>query len=328
MIFCKISCISGKEEIFYIEMIGLIFKLVVFIMNSRQLQYAIALSQTLNFSQVADQLGISQPSLSKQILNLESELGIKLFDRNHSPMTVTPAGAYFLQEARELLYKEDQLYKGLDRFKSGENGRLIIGVTPFRSLYLMPGLVRRIKERYPGVQVVLHEANSTQLRKDAAEGKFDFAVVNLPVDESVLDVTPIEPDTLVLAVPKAMGQLLPENVGESVSFAQVRNLPFVVLGQSQELRQLFDKLCALADFHPNIAAEVVGVTTAWAMAHAGVGAALLPLQFVANQHFDENLILLSIKNIAYTRQPAIVTRRGQYVSDYARYAMDLLQENK
>lgn len=296
-------------------------------MNSRQLQYAILLSETLNFSQVADQLGMSQPSLSKQILALEAELGIKLFDRNHSPMTVTPAGEYFIEEARELLYKEDQLYKALDRFKSGESGRLVIGITPFRALYLMPAIVRRIKARFPGVRIVLHEASAAQLRKEAVEGKYDFAVLNLPVDESVLDVTPIEPDTLVLAVPECLLDKLPQTTGSELDFAQAKNLPFVVLGQSQELRQLFDKLCASADFHPHIAAEVVGVTTAWAMAHAGVGAALLPLQFISSQNFDGNLRLFTIRNNSYTRQPAIVTRRGQYISDYARYAMELLQKH-
>lgn len=297
-------------------------------MNSRQLQYAILLSETLNFSQVADRLGISQPSLSKQILSLEAELGIKLFDRNHSPLTMTPAGEYFIQEARELLYKEDQLYKGLDRFKSGENGRLVIGVTPFRSLYLMPGIVRAVKAKYPGVQVVLHEANSAQLRKDAVEGRHDFAILNLPVDESVLDTVPIEPDTLVLAVPGCLLDRLPRDVETDLDFSQTKDLPFVVLGQSQELRQLFDKLCAAADFHPNIAAEVVGVTTAWAMAHAGIGAALLPLQFISSQHFDDSLCLFTIRNNSYTRQPAIVTRRGQYISEYARYAMELLQKTQ
>lgn len=295
-------------------------------MNSRQLQYAILLSETLNFSQVADRLGISQPSLSKQILALEAELGIKLFDRNHSPMTITPAGEFFLQEARELLYKEDQLYKGLDRFKSGENGRLVIGVSPFRSLYLMPAIVRKVKKKFPGVRVVLHEASAAQLRKEAVEGKYDFALLNLPVDESVLDVMPIEPDTLVLAVPESLLHLLPDVSGTSVDFSQAKDLPFVVLGQSQELRQLFDKLCAGADFHPHIAAEVVGITTAWAMAHAGVGAALLPLQFLSSQSFDDKLHLFTIRNNAYTRQPAIVTRRGQYISDYARYAMELLRK--
>ncbi len=296
-------------------------------MNTRQLQYAILLSETRNFSQVAARLGMSQPSLSKHILTLESELGIKLFDRNHSPMTVTPAGEYFLQEARELLYKQDQMYKGLDRFKSGKQGKLVIGVTPFRSLYLMPGIVRKIKAKYPGVQVVLHEASSAQLHKDAVEGKHDFAVLNLPVDESVLDAVPIDPDILVVAVPGCLLDRLPKDVDSEIDFDQAKDLPFVCVGQGQELRQLFDKLCAAADFRPNITAEVVGVSTAWAMAHAGVGAALLPLQFVSSQSFDDSLCLFTLRNISYTRQPAIVTRRGQYISEYARYAMELLKQN-
>lgn len=298
-------------------------------MNTRQIQYAIALSKTLNFSQTADELGITQPSLSKQIMNLENELGVKLFNRNHSPMTLTPAGEFFVIHAQELIYKEDQMVKGLESFQSGEHGKLTIGVTPFRSLYLMPDIVKKIKKEYPGVRVTLVEASSAQLRKEVVEGKFDFAVVNLPVDESILDVTTLEPDTLVLAVPKNMANCLPENKSNepiSIDFSKAEKLPFVVLGQGQELRELFDKLCASADFNPDIATEVVGVTTAWAMARAGVGAALLPLQFIENQYFDDNLALYKIKNKLYQRQPAIVCRRGQYMSDYAKFAIKLLTQ--
>ena len=292
-------------------------------MNSRQLQYAITLSQVLNFSQAAETLGISQPSLSKQILSLESELGVKLFDRDHSPLRLTAAGSYFIPRAKQMLYDEAQLYKAMTQFESGESGKLVIGVTPFRSLYLMPELVKKVKQRFPGVQVVLHEVNSQQLRKEATEGNYDFAIVNLPLDDALLEVTPLEPDTLVLAVPNALVDKLP-GTGGQIDFADAKDLPFVVLGKNQELRQLFDKLCAAADVQPDIAAEVVGVTTAWAMAHAGVGAALLPLQFVRNEHFDKDLTLFTIKDNTYSRQPAIVNRRGQYLSEYARYAMDIL----
>ncbi len=296
-------------------------------MNTLHIQYAIALSKTLNFSQTAEELGITQPSLSKQIMNLENELGVKLFDRNHSPMTLTPAGEYFITHAQQLLYKEEQMIKGIESFQSGEHGKLTIGVTPFRSLYLMPDIVKKVKKEYPGVRVTLVEANSAQLRKEIVEGKYDFAVVNLPVDESVLDVTTLEPDTLVLAVPKSMAQNLPQSDVDkitSIDFSVAKDLPFVVLSQGQELRTLFDKLCAGADFNPDISAEVVGVTTAWAMARAGVGAAILPLQFLENQYFDENLVLYKIKSKLYQRQPAIVCRRDQYMSDYAKYAIKLL----
>lgn len=296
-------------------------------MNSRQLQYAILLSQVLNFSQVAEQIGISQPSLSKQILGLENELGIKLFDRNHTPLTMTPAGEYFIEYAKDLLYKEDQMHKAMEQFRSGDNGRLVIGVSPFRSTYLMPDIVKKVKAKYPGIQVVLREENSTLLRKEAAEGKFDFAIVNLPVDDALMDIVPLEADTLVLAVPNAMTGMLPPSTGgphPSVDWSCVDTLPFVVVSPTQELRHLFNRMCAAADIRPNIAVEVMSISTAWAMAHAGVGAALLPLQFISSQHFDDNLTLYTIRSNEYSRQPVIITRRGQYESEPARYAKELL----
>lgn len=296
-------------------------------MNTKQLQYVLALSETRNFSQVAEQLGITQPALSKQIQHIEKELGVKLFDRNHSPLTLTPAGEYFVRSAREMVYQEEQLRKAMEQFHSGDSGRLVIGVTPFRSLYLMPELVKKIRARYPGVSIVLHEVNSAQLRKDAAEGKCDLAVVNLPVDTALLDVIPLEQDTLVLAIHKRLVEGLPlDTTGKNVTveMGQLQNVPFVVLSPGQELRKLFDGLCTAANFHPTIAAEVVGVTSALAMAKAGVGAAVLPLQFVHSLNWDDNLALYAIKNSLYSRQPAVVTRRGQVRTPYADYAIRLL----
>lgn len=296
-------------------------------MNARQLKYAIILSETRNFSQAAEQLGVSQPTLSKQIIHLEGELGLKLFDRDCTPLELTPAGEFFMNKARELLYAEEQLEKSLGRFRTGENGRLTIGVTPFRSMSLMPELVKKIKAKYPGVKVVLHEANAGQLRKDAVEGTCDFVILNLPVEDPLLQVTPIAPDALALAVPDSLaaGLQFPEKKsGETIDLQEAKALPFVTLGQGQELRQLLEKLCAADGFYPNIAAEVVSITTAWAMARAGVGAVLLPLQLA--EMADEKLRLYPLREGLYSRQPAVVTRRGQYVSEYAAYAIELLQK--
>lgn len=300
-------------------------------MNRKQLQYVIELSEDLNFSVVAERLGITQPALSKQVLALEKELDIKLFDRNNIPMTLTAAGEHFVAEAKKLIYREDQLVRSMEDYKTGKLGKLEIGISPFRSLYLIPDIVNKVKEKFPGVTVVLHEDGSDILRKNAVEGKYDFAVVNLPVDESVLDVKLIEADTLVLAVPEKFAFNLPtsskNNIPE-IDFKACKSIPFVVVSPLQEMRQLFDKLCAEAEFTPDVATEVVGVSTAWSMSRAGVGATLLPLQFVKNFDFDENMSLYTLKNCHYSRQPAVVTRRGQFVSEYAKYAIGLLiQEN-
>lgn len=294
-------------------------------MNARQLEYAIRLARVRNFSQVAEELKISQPALSKQILNLESELGVKLFDRNTNPLKLTPAGEHFVQEAQELLYREDQLLRSMERFRSGEAGELIIGVTPFRSSYLMPGIVAKLRRKFPGIRVRLAEYGSDILRREVAEGRYDLAVVNLPVDESVLEARPLEKDQLVLVLRRELLEKAPSLRGqESVDFAQCGELPFVVVGQTQEMRQLFEKLCARAAIHPPIAAEVVGLTTMWDMACAGVGAALLPMQFVERKAGEE-MAILPLRELIYSRQVAIVTKRGQYLSEAARYTIDLLE---
>lgn len=295
-------------------------------MNSRQLQYVITLNKTRSFSQASEMLNITQPALSKQILNLEKELGIKIFDRNTVPFTVTPAGEYFIREAEKRLYQEDQLLRSLEQFKSGQKGRLVIGISPFRNLYMMPAIIKQFKQKYPGVHVVVHEPNSTQLRKDAAEGKYDFAIVNLPVDESVLSVTLLEKEALALAVPNELvGKIPGAKQGGQLSFAQCKDLPFVVVGQNQEMRRYFDSLCAGSNIHPEIAVEVVGgVTSAWSMARAGIGATILPLTLVKDAPPEDNLTLFTLSDTSFSRQPAIVTRRGQYLSDYAKYAISLL----
>lgn len=300
-------------------------------MNNRQLKYAIELSKSLNFSQVAKKLNISQPALSKQILGLENELNVKLFDRNTNPLKLTAAGEYFLSEAQKLLFQEDMLVRSMDDFKSGKRGQLVIGTTPFRSQYLIPKIAKRFKEKYPEVKIILKESGSEILRKETAEGNFDLSIVNLPVDESILDVTPIESDILVLAVPKDMAENLPFSYDDTlpqISLDSCKDIPFVTVSKNQEMRQLLDKCCALSNFKPNIAMEVIGISTAFSMCLEGVGATLIPLQYINHLNEPESVRLFSLKHNVYSRQPAIIWRHGQYISEYAKYFISLLTEKK
>lgn len=301
-------------------------------MNSRHIQYAILLSELRNFSQAAESLGMSQPAFSKQIMNLEKDLGVKLFDRKSLPLKLTPAGEFFIREAKLLLDKETQLFRTMERFRSGEQGTVTIGITPFRATYLLPNMIRKFHEDYPGVQVVVREAGSNVLRQGAIDGHYDFAIVNLPVDESVLDIIPLESDTLVLAIPTTLSHTLPcadadtSSIPE-IAFEDCKDLPFIVVGSNQEMRQLFDRLCARSSINPHIACEVVGITTAWSMANAGIGATLLPLQFINSHFFEHSLRLYKIKDAHFVRQPCIISRHGQYRSEFAQHAIDLLIDN-
>ncbi|MBP3348578.1 MAG: LysR family transcriptional regulator [Clostridia bacterium] len=297
-------------------------------MNYRQLRYAIELARVGNFSALAESLKITQPALSKQILSLEEELGVKLFDRSTTPLSLTPAGEDFIRRAKDIVYREDSLKRSMETFKSGNAGQLSIGITPFRSSYLVLNMIKKVRRRYPGIRIKLNEIKNDILRGETAEGKYDFSIVNLPVDDALLDIQPLEPDKLVLVLPDELKELV-HNLSEQkvVEFSWCRDLPFVTVGQSQEMRQLFEKLCISAGFLPNIAVEVVGLNTVWAVARSGVAAAILPEQFVKHEN-THGMTVLDINGTKYTRQPVVAVKRDRPLSEAAEYAISVLMEKE
>ncbi len=296
-------------------------------MNIRQLKYALQLAEIRNFSQLAEKLSISQPALSKQIKSIEDELGVKIFDRDTSPLSLTPAGEQFIVYAKKLIYEEEQLLSTMEKFQNGEAGRIKIGISPFRSMCLIPQVIKRIKEKYPRVQITLHEDNSTNIKKEIADGKYDFAILNLPVDDSVLDIFPLQKDILVLAVPNCLlGNIsnLQSNLSDTIDLKDCKNLPFITVGRSQELRNLFDRLCASADLHPNISVEVNGgIATARALMLEGIGATILPLNFIKDH---PNTTLFNLRENVLSRQPVVAVKKGQYLSEFAKYAISIITE--
>ncbi|MBE6651352.1 MAG: LysR family transcriptional regulator [Ruminococcaceae bacterium] len=295
-------------------------------MNYRQLKYAIALSEKKNFSVVAENLKITQPALSKHILSLEEELGVKLFDRSANPVKLTPAGEDFIYRAKEIVYCEDSLRRSMDTFKSGNAGKISIGVTPFRSSYLVLEMIKKVRNKYPGICIQLHEVRNEVLRKEAEEGKYDFSIVNLPVDDALLEIRTLEADKLVLVVPNKLKHLIECDEGE-IDFSYCRQLPFAVVSPSQEMRQLFDKLCISSGFHPIIAVEAVGLNTIWAVARSGIAATLLPEQFVRQENTD-GMTVFDIKDAKYTRQPVVAIKRDRQLSEAVAYAIEVLCNKK
>ncbi len=295
-------------------------------MNSKQLKYVVMLADIRNFSQAAQALNISQPAFSKHIISIENELGIKLFDRASVPLTLTPAGDFFVKKAKQFLIEEENMFKRIGEYKTGETGVLTIGIPPFRSLYLLPKIIEKIKQKFPKVQVVIKEHGLEQLKKELSEGLYDFAIMNLPVEETKFDIIPMEKDIIGLAVPNNLTDKIKEiKKGNKIDLSKCKNLPFVVLGKNQEMRILFDKKCAKAGLSPEIYVEVTGITTARELVKSGMAAALLPKQFITTEPESENITFFELEQDENTRQPAIILRRGQYVSKFAEYAIELIK---
>lgn len=294
-------------------------------MNSRQLQYVLMLAKTRNFSQAAQNLNMSQPAFSKHIISLENEIGVKLFDRGTNPLSLTPAGEFFIDKAQKIILEEDILLKTMEKYKSGERGKLVIGAVPFRSSYMIPSLIKKVKEKYPHLQIELREYGLSILKEELSGGEYDFAIMNLPVNEPEFETIPLEEDVLVLAVPEKYENLIKiDKKGMVKDLSSTENIPFVTVGKEQEMRKLFDALCIEAGIEPNIYATVTGVATAWEVVKNGEAATILPKQFVEARGDYNGVKLFEIENIPYIRQPAVVIRKGQYVSEYAKFAIGKL----
>ena len=294
-------------------------------MNLRQIQYAVVLSETRNFSEAAEKLNISQPALSKQIIALENEVDVKLFDRSTNPLALTAAGEFFIEKSKKLLFEEDVLLKTLEKYKAGKKGKLVIGAVPFRSSYMMPGIIKAVKEKFPDIDVCLSEFGLAVLKEGLLNGEYDFAIMNLPVNDPEFETIPLAEDVLVLAVPKKYKKLI-KTSGEGFveNLSSAKNVPFVTVGKEQEMRKLFDALCADAGVCPEIYATVTGVLTAWEMVKSGVCATIIPKQFVDAKGDGDGVEVFEIKNTPYKRRSAVVLRRGQFVSEYAKFAIEEL----
>lgn len=147
-------------------------------MTLQQLKYLLAIADSgLNITAAADRLYTSQPGISKQLKLLEQELGVQLFTRKgKSLVAITPAGRDVISRARKIL-REVQNIRSLAREMSGEQeGTLSIGTTHTQARYVLPEAIREFRERYPKVNLEMHQGTSEQIAELVAANRIDFAI--------------------------------------------------------------------------------------------------------------------------------------------------------
>ena len=150
-------------------------------MEMHQLRYAVAVARAGNFSRAAEQCHVSQPSLSQQILKLEEELGERLFERTKREAKLTPHGEAFLPRAVKILEEVDAARREASDARRLLRGRLIVGVLPTIAPYLLPEVLVTFAEKFPGVEIVVHEDTTARLLNSRRRTK---SILRWPADPS------------------------------------------------------------------------------------------------------------------------------------------------
>jgi len=244
-------------------------------MDLREIRTFVAVVDLGTVSKAAELLHITQPALSRQIANLEGELGLKLFDRIGRRLLLTSEGGQLLQHCRGLLNYSQAVREQADGLKRGDAGLLRVSASPHLIEGLFPDFLRQYAKRYPNVEVRLVEAIGPQIFTMLERGEIHLAQAvarALAPDERRFGAYPLAPMEMLAACPPSL------TLGKNGSI-EIRALaPYPLLQATDDfaMRRSFDSTCRLAGFTPNYVLECRSPHALLAMAQAGHGVAIIP----------------------------------------------------
>ena len=149
-----------------------------------QLEYLVAVDTLRHFAKAAASCFITQPTLSMQLMKLEQELGIKIFDRSKQPVIATPAGEELISHARKILSERNNLLDFLHLHKGILAGELKVAVIPTLAPYLLPLFIPSFTKKYPKVKLIISEMTTGVIIKRLKEGKIDTGILVTPLNEA------------------------------------------------------------------------------------------------------------------------------------------------
>jgi len=238
-----------------------------------QLRCLVALSETLHFGRAAAQLFMTQPPLSRQIALLEHRLGVQLFERDRRTVRLTPAGRYFVLEARAILQRSEEAAVQARAAAAGELGTLTVGFTQAASYELLPRLIGLHHARIPAVGYVFRELMVEEQLRLLKAGSLDVGMVRPPIDRDWLDTLLIMRDCFVLAVPSSD----PLASQDDVPIQALHQRAYIAWSPiARYFHLMLDRLFQEAGVRPRTVVSMAQPPAILAMVRAGLGVAVVP----------------------------------------------------
>jgi len=238
----------------------------------RQLEYLVAVAETLNFRVAAERCHVSQPSLSEQIRLLEEQLGVRLLERDSQRVALTAAGKQVLERARAVLGDVDGLVDAALGQGGPLCGPLALGAIPTVAPYVLPGLLGATRRAHPKLRLVLREARTATLVEELRAGRLDAALLALPVDVAGLTAVPVGLDPFLLAAPR--GHRLAAKGPARLS--DLRKEEVLLLDDGHCLRDQALAICGEAGARETEDVRATSLHTLVRLVAAGLGVTLLP----------------------------------------------------
>jgi DNA-binding transcriptional LysR family regulator len=292
-------------------------------MEHRQLRYFVAVAEELSFSRGAARAGVSQPPLSRQIANLEAELGTRLLDRNKHGVRLTESGKVFYAEAIKTLAAIERTVHMTQRAARGQTGSLSLGFGGSAAYTFAPSVLRKFRDLYPGVELSLHNTPMTLQLDRLKEQAIDVGFLMLPMHDKALQTRLLLRDPLVVAVPAGH----PLTKSRTVGLRAIEPYDLIMFPRAGGFGFFSHimAICKKAGFVPTVAQEVAPMESVIGLVAAGVGISVVP-------SVAKRLLITGVKYLPLQESYAVmefaVAWRKDNTSPVVRAFVDLMAEMK
>lgn len=241
------------------------------VLNLEQLRTFSLVVLTGSFSAAADQLGLSQPAVSMQVRQLERRLGVRLLERVGRGVTVTTAGAALMSHVPGIAAAVEVAINAATSFSAGVTGRVRLGASVTTCLYLLPPVLRQLRERFPALSIAVSTGNTEDFVRRIEGNTLDLALVTLPVSSRGLSATPILKDEFV-AIARSDTYAWPKRLNAQV----LNDFPLVKFDGGTSTQGIVDQWLRKRGATPQAAMELDSVEAIKALVAAGLGCAIVP----------------------------------------------------
>ncbi|QEI04702.1 LysR family transcriptional regulator [Pigmentiphaga aceris] len=243
-------------------------------MDLRHLRYFVAVAEESHFGRAAKRLHVSQPPVSLAIREMETELGLLLFERTSRRTALTPVGQELLRDARAVLARLDAMEEHARRAATGQIGSLALGFISLANYSFLPSTYQRFHEAFPGIKISLSESTSDVILAELEKETLDIGYVFAPVASPTLSYRPLLRERLIVALPECH----PLATRDRVPMKSLADENFLIFPR-QFSPLVFDTIvgfCAQHGFSPRIAQEARQMQTIVSLVSGGSGVALVP----------------------------------------------------
>ena len=291
-------------------------------MNLARLQIFHEAAESLNFSQAAARLNVTQPAVSAQIRILEENLGIKLFARFGKKIVLTEAGTILLGYARRIFKLRNDAEQIMNDMRLVRRGTLKIGTTHTYAGHIMPPLLARFQAVFPQVNVVLHEGSSLEMVRNLNSFVIEVAVVAFAGPVKKIDYQFLKSEDLVLIAP-------PDHAlayGQDVPIRKLASESFVMREKGSGTRRVVSELFRRYRISPRITFETSNAEVIKEQVAAGVGLSFLTRSAVNRDMQEKRLAPVKLKNEDLRLEINIAVMSNHELSQPAQAFLDLLAQ--